>query len=512
MTRLDFVRKLYNGRNCYSDHMSDQELSLLRIKSRVEDIIVDLISKGKIVFLTGNPGDGKTFIIKALKSAIAQYNAYVQTDLNNVADYNSIAKDLLHCYQHKRSAIIAVNEYPFLQLLRCIKENSLSLYQEIQTVKKQIIAYGASCPLASPVAIIDLNERNLLGAEYGLLEELLSKTTQLLREDPMHNHTLAENLAALENPDIRKQLLVLFEYAASDCEHFAIRDILGAIAYMLTACTLEDSTDLPYYCALFEGSNELLHVIQQYDPLQLTIPELDERLWNGEIVDGWLRNAPVHFPVEYQDVDKALDCFRRIKRKYFFENVRGKDLVELYPEEVVKSKRVFIEFEAHKKRIKESLILAINKLFLPSSTDKKRLHIWTTHRLDISIEAAVAVSSKAVDSSALDIQMPRPADWLMGLEYAPNHIILKPREAQEPRLVIDIDFYRTLHAVEHGYPVNMLAPHYEQAAALFLQQLSNDGFADDNDDGEIMIASRNQSYKKTVYIVDGKYGFGEEEY
>lgn len=60
--------------------------------------------------------------------------------------------------------------------------------------------------------------------------------------------------------------------------------------------------------------------------------------------------------------------------------------------------------------------MEINKLFLPSSDDKKQLHIWTTHRYDLSQEAAVAISSKSVDSSELEIKMPRPADWLQGME------------------------------------------------------------------------------------------------
>ena len=60
--------------------------------------------------------------------------------------------------------------------------------------------------------------------------------------------------------------------------------------------------------------------------------------------------------------------------------------------------------------------MEIDKLFLPSSDDKKQLHIWTTHRYGLSQEAAVAISSKSVDSSELEIKMPRPADWLQGME------------------------------------------------------------------------------------------------
>ena len=52
MSKLDFVKKLYNGKNCYSDHMDESELQLLHISSKAEDIIVDMVMHGKIVFLT----------------------------------------------------------------------------------------------------------------------------------------------------------------------------------------------------------------------------------------------------------------------------------------------------------------------------------------------------------------------------------------------------------------------------------------------------------------------------
>ena len=160
--------------------------------------------------------------------------------------------------------------------------------------------------------------------------------------------------------------------------------------------------------------------------------------------------------------------------------------------------------------LKNRYIKSINKLFLPSSDDKKSLHIWTTHRYDMSIPATVAVSSKSIDASELDIQMPRPADWLMGIEYIPNHIIMTPKGKSEPVLRLDIDFIRTLNAIEEGYPINLLAPQYEQAAAMFLQQLDDNGLTEENDDGEVIIASRRKNYKKSVYIQDGQYGFEED--
>ena len=80
--------------------------------------------------------------------------------------------------------------------------------------------------------------------------------------------------------------------------------------------------------------------------------------------------------------------------------------------------------------------MEIDKLFLPSSDDKKQLHIWTTHRYGLSQEAAVAISSKSVDSSELEIKMPRPADWLQGMENELFKLILAECAAPRTALVV----------------------------------------------------------------------------
>ena len=314
MTKVEFVRKLYNGKNCYSDHMDTDELELLHIASNAEKIIIDMVSHNRIVFLTGNPGDGKTFIIKTISSAIDVKNLYIQTDLNNVKDYSQVVKKIISLYEENKGAIIAVNEYPFMQLCKQIKTASREVYDEIQKAKKGAIAYGISQPLASRIAVIDLNERNLLGADYDLLSGLIDKFIDLLKDDAEYNLVLKYNLMVLSNKNVKTQLLSLFQLVAAECEHFAIRDILGAFAFIFTACTMEDYENCRYYSAVFEGTNDLLVSVQQFDPVYLSCPSLDERIWNGEIKDGWLFGVPENFPNQVEDVDEAVELFRELKR------------------------------------------------------------------------------------------------------------------------------------------------------------------------------------------------------
>ena len=514
MSRLEFIKKLYNGKNCYSDHMSDDELNLLHITSNVEGLIVEMLSKGKIIFLTGNPGDGKTFIIKAVDKAIQEHNAYVEKDMNNISEYDDIVNDIINCYKEHRSAIIAVNEYPFMQLCKHIKSKSPDIYTEVLAAKKCAITYSTSSPLTGRVAIIDLNERNLLDSNRNLLDELIDKFIALISEDAQHNKYLENNIKALSTPEVKEQVLALMQFAALECEHFAIRDILGAISFLFTACTITEYEDIPYYSAIFSGTNKFLKSVQQFDPIYLTTPSLDEALWNGEILSGWLLDIPMLWPNDKcfdDDVDGAIECFKAIKRKYYFENRDGYSLISLQPDEIKKCADIFTSFESQRKKIKERTIHAINKLFLPSSDNKRDLLIWTTHKYDISQDATIAISSKLVESNDLEILMPRPADWLMGMEYTPDHIILKHKNSDMPKLIIDINFLRTLDAIENGYPIGLLAPQYEQAAANFLRQLDDQGLTEENDDGEILIANRKNNSRMLINIQNGKYGFEEGE-
>ena len=512
MSNLEFVKKLYNGKNCYSDHMSAEELGLLYLKSKVEDIVSDMLDKNRIIFLTGNPGDGKTFIIKALQEKVIALNVYVQSDLNKETKYESMASDIISCYNENRPAIIAANEYPFLRLCRAIKAQSAELYNEIASVKKSVISYDISHSLGGKIAIIDLNERNLLAKDRKLTEEIIKKLLSLLGDDTSGYQVLNKNIVALSNESVCKQIVELFNLAAFGCEHYVTRDILGALSFTLTACTMDDYSDEPYYSAIFVGNNKLLKSVQQFDPIYLTTPTLDEQLWNGEILTGWLIDVPDLWPNDKcfdEDIDGAVECFKSLKRKYYFEHTDGQKLLSLQPDELKKCAEIFTGFESQRKKIKERIIHSLNKLFLPSADDRRDLHIWTTHKYDMSHDAVVAVSSKTVESNDLEILMPRPADWIKGMEYTPDHIILKHRDAEQPKLVLDIDFLRTLNAIESGYPIGLLAPQYEQAAAIFLQQLDDQGLTEENDDGEIIIANRKKNSKMTISIQNGKYGFEE---
>lgn len=291
---------------------------------------------------------------------------------------------------------------------------------------------------------------------------------------------------------------------------------MGAFAYVLTACEFEDSRDMPYYEALFSGANNLLLAIQKYDPINLTIPSLDERLWNGEIKDRWVLGIPGTYPNDEQfddDADSAIKLFKSLKRKYYFENIGGSDLFALQPSDILRYD-LFNVFEAKRKQIKETIIRSINKLTVPSDSNRSQLQIWTSHHFNRSLDTDVWVSSSFVDARDLELYMPRPSAWLTGMEFMPNHLILRYRRNDVgdecPSLYLDMDFLRVLESVDDGYPVSLLPPQFIQSINTFLQQLANNNLSEEYGDGEFKVASHSSNYARTILIINDKYSFLEE--
>lgn len=181
MDNLEFVQGLYNGKYCYSDSMTEEQIALLRIPSGVEDIIRRMVAENRIIFLTGNPGDGKTYLIKAIMEHL--HDVFIETDMNRVRDekIDSLMNDIINCYEQNKPCIIAANEFPFHKLVNHFRVCAPRLYKEIMEVKRNVLIYGQQTLELKRICIIDLNERNLLDKDRCIVKQILDKFTSLLQ-------------------------------------------------------------------------------------------------------------------------------------------------------------------------------------------------------------------------------------------------------------------------------------------------------------------------------------------
>ena len=518
MDNLQFVQRMYNGKNCYSDSMTDEQIASLHIPSGVEKILQKMISENRIVFLTGNPGDGKTFIIRSSQAILS--GVYVETDLNSITNdgLEAVADRIYDCYMNAKPCVIAANEFPLHKLILILKRNYPKLHEELIAVKKNVLVFGYPTIELKRICVVDLNERNLLDKDREIVRSVITRFTELLEPYSGSNQILAHNVRALKTDLVQQQLLLIFSFISMSGQHFVIRDILGALAYMMISCTdSENEGSGYYYDALFSGDNELMRFASQFDPVLLSKPEQDEKLWNGEQLDGWLLDCPTRWPAEIThgdgSVEEAMELFKSIKRKFYFENIYAKSLNDLQPQDFRECIEVLVKLREDSRRIKRMLIKSINKLFLSTDDEESKLRAWTSHSYDLSRTPGAAVSTRYVDTDDLELVYPEPVSWLSDMEYSPAYIVLRSKEKPEARLDIDIDLLRSLIIIKNGYPASLLSTQYEQVTSQFVRALCAAGIDKSYSDGTILISNRREGTVKKIRIEDDKYCFeGEVDY
>lgn len=419
MEQVEFIKKLYNGKNCYSDFMNKEQLDILRIASHVDELIEKYLPY-KMIFLTGNPGDGKTYIIKSHDETIKKYNVYENLDINSLDDdaMNIFANKLVELYNTGKPCIIAANEYPFLLLQKKLKNICIELYRELNECKKHNIIYGNNHYSCGKCIVIDLNERNLLytsDASMVSIENIIDRTIDYLESGNLSGNQyslIRENINHLKKKEIQSKIVNLLNYVAFTGTHFVVRDILGFISYLFLSSLINEDSNL-YYDALYEVSanNKIIKELQKFDPIKMSNPAIDEKLWNGEITQNWVIDKPEVIPAKIEDIDETLSAFKSIKRKYYFENSQAsaKDFIDKNYQKILQMIK-----HPYKRENIENIILAMNGLYLPNEKEDENLLIWTTNRYDTSIDYKAAVCTKTIYKDKFELLVPEKDVWQIG--------------------------------------------------------------------------------------------------
>lgn len=510
MEHLDFIKKLYNGKNCYSDFMTKEQLDILRIESNVDNLIDKFIKMKKMIFLTGNPGDGKTYIIKSHYESINDNDVYVNTDINSLGTekLSEFADKLIKIYNCGYACLIAANEFPFLQLQKILKIKCKNLYDELNECKKHNIVFENDVPYTCKrCVVIDLNERNLLYTQQDAkrgLSNLFKKTIKYLNSEKIIlNSILKNNIMHLSDINVQSKIINLLNYVAFSGEHYVVRDILGFTSYLFVSSIINED-DKMYYDAIFEceSDNNILIKLKKFDPILVTKPSLDEQLWNGEISNGWLFGKPSHYPFECDDTNDALQLFKSIKRRYYFENTNATS--ENFIDEIY---RTIIKMFKHPEKIEniEKIILAMNSMYLCNETEQNNLLIWNTNRYDVSIPYKAAVCTKQIYKDKFELLAPDRDKWLENYEFVPSYLLFRIKKHHDIFLKLDINFLTILLKISHGYPVNLVDSHYEQLINGFMRKIENTSDCTNAD--SIIIANRRNNDKLKIKIDDNVIKF-----
>jgi hypothetical protein len=464
---IGFVEKLYRHANSYADRLTDEQLEWIHVDLGLDDFILSEAGEGRQIIITGNPGDGKTFIIQRLRQRLeSEFNAVVLTDANACTDTEVLAA-WRSCDKNKRPFVLAINEWPLFELRRLARQERFAPVDEAVRQVQEALFYGdPPDPRKGRVSVIDLNLRNVLASKV-TLAAVGKLTAERFVNDLDDLDPASVNVIRLRNERVQERVAALLDQVARRGEHTTMRQLMGYVAYLITGGTAanqrhksqKDGTFLYANLAFDRGEGPLFDLVRRaFDPARVTHPLYDEDLWRGTTrPEDWL--DPNDVPVgaascAEEDRDR---CFKLAKRRFFFEHVAGAELLRALPHDESDFDNALTEGVGGDPQLVRDMVLAVNKFFEPDCTkeDDDKLTLWQSHRYDVQAPAAfVALYHESADG--MTVEGPALASWVdawldpdlqrvtqFALKTSDHH-------DEQTRLLVDRELYLTLQEAAVG--------------------------------------------------------------
>lgn len=490
----DFVRALYRGRSAFADNMSDGLLGQLHIETSLDAAVLEVVASGKSVVLTGNPGDGKTHLLRVLQgrleaSAPKNKKPVIVLDASTVAN-PELKRRWSKAVGEGRPFCIAINE----AVLKSLADSYMDFepIQEAQRQVEQAIVYGEdpkAIRASSNVVVFDLSRRNVLSARVvtAVLDRLTNPATlRPCSKCPAEGCDLTANARLLRSPLVRTRLQVIFDRVSRRGYHATLRELLAFVSYLLFAGRSCDrlitslgsrGSSLPNLP--FLGRGGLFDVVRAtFDPTNIAHPLWDEALVYAQTnaVD-WVPEWPPEVDKLSQDNEER---FASRKRAFFFCHKYGDDLLRIASDDESHFGR-FLESSQ-----REALRLIIRRInaFFGDAAGSDALRVWQSHRYNQS-PRSILYSSSARKRADFEIVNPHLRPTMQkGFDLAQDHARLRLRANPAVSLRIDYPLFEMLAQAERGLPMMALDTDLTRRLWQFVEQLSE---PDEQDEAHITV-------------------------
>ena len=471
------IRSLYRGATGFADDVSIDDLRRLHAITDLDHAVRTHISQRRSVVLTGNPGDGKTHLLRILADGIAALGAEIERDASAVPNDVIVAR-WRAAHDAGKPYFIAINESVLFQLAATYPE-----FHVLRSACHQVtgaVGYGAvPSPALDDVVVLDLSHRNTLDERLvRAVINTLTDTTTLPRcaQCPMTGCDMVRNQALLRHPRVRARLQAIFDRITRRGIHVTMRDLQGFIAYLIIGdrnCTqLSQQSDEPEYALpqlIYRGQGPLFDALRTvFDPAYVSHPVYDDHLLNNTIDPvGWL-NSDVSSAGSLDS--HSIKQFMQRKRAFYFFHQQGDVLLTSTGDD----EQAFTAFLANsnQRTAKREIIRKINAFF-GQRAEFDRFPVWQSHRYDQSAQRILyAVQYRKNDEFELfpPILVSHMAE---AFQLADNHRIMRLKSNPRAMLRIDATLFRLLHHAEHGLPALLLQPEASRRIWQFLEQLTD---------------------------------------
>jgi len=468
------LARLVGGRASFAERLSDDELSALHIRTKLDEGLMQAVQNGRRVYLTGNPGDGKTHIIERHRQVLQENGVLLNLDAS-ATDEKALADHIEKAIQNEQPAVIAVNEGPLRQLKRHLPE------QERRDLNRQLdrpFLYSEESETEETDALlVNLGLRQILASDTldGALNLILNHVDyDGAPEQVRKNHEL------LKRPRVRDRLKILLKRVSQSGRHVRMRNLLSFLAFIITGGITSaepDSKTQPYYQLAFSEDHALHDFVSQFDPAGLSHPLVDAKLWDGEHQGiEWLETPAEKAPIDCAE-SEAQRMFNRLKRRFFFEAADGDTLFDMIPEAQQDFFQLLENANENRDTIKQDLLQSLATFFGNSSHEgEAKLPIWTGIRYRADGPSSALIASHHIERNHVSLKVPylRPDAGQM-IEYTPSHVRLLLRNPEDDvgvGLNVDLPLWMELKKVERGMPPRFRDPLIERRIERFLARVA----------------------------------------
>lgn len=512
-SKPDLVKSLYRGRGSCADHHDFALMKDIHIPTPVDGFVRERAA-GRVIFITGNPGDGKTHLLRHLEAELRAAKVEVILDANERTEAEIIAAVEKALERRGRGLAVAINEGVLHQVLHA-GDDERPWRKEVERQLLSPVAYREEDPPKDDrVLVLDLNMRNNLTPD--VIQRALEGVLRLsspCQGCPRASCDLQRNAARLGDVAVTRLAALLGRCGASGA-HSTMRDLQGFLSFLLwgtRSCgEVKAGRGAParYWESAFEGgSGPLFEAARRHDPRGRTAPILDHSLWRGDDApEAWLERRDDLSAHNGETLEQRLEWFVSRKRRALFEHRDGEALLAGSVDPV---DDLFDQLLRHGTGPVRRLIQMINRFFGANKEGGEVLRIWCTHRYDAK-PPRFAASTARIPAENLELLRPRPRPEVAAAfpDYRSDHCLLVLRGEKELArgLRVDRALLVALHAAEGGLSPSFRVGEPEARLSGFLDKLSKSAYRDD-EQLEIRLVDRDlhDTARYAVDIASGRY-------
>ena len=491
---LDFVRLLYRGRSAFADMIDFDLLQHIHVKTSVDEAILKNLSEGRDVILTGNPGDGKTHLVRVLRDDFSRLPIppHVELDASCLSN-EEILESWNIAIKNGRPFVLAINAAVLASLAEQYPDNN-----RIVSAFKQLIGAMKYSDTVTEhnekIVVYDLSKREVLSAD--IIARAISKIT-----DEQHYATCAEcqlknnceavtNKRLLNEPLFQERLNIVLSRVALNGYHATLRELLSFLSYLIfgdRSCEALAGTAGDNKYSLVNlihqgGMGRLFEEIQKtFDPAMVSHPIFDELLLENKLEPSTWANATF---VEYEAISTTnIETFKLRKRQFFYFNAKGNAILDISDDNISKYQR-FLE-QDDKKSIRE--ILRKLNSFFGIERAVSELEIWSGHRYN-NLPRRVLLSVDKMGIQQFSVVHPSLINTMQdGIAYTADHVRLQKKDRPDIFLKIDYALFCLFLEAERGVPIMFMENDVSKKVWRFIEQLQNTSDMKNKDDVTVTI-------------------------